>query len=71
MQAWEERYYDMQDARAEGITEGRSEVIRALIETCMELNVSREDTKERIKAKLQIDETAALDYLNLYWKEQA
>lgn len=67
MQAWEERYYDMQDARAEG----RSEVIRALIETCMDFNVSKEDTKERIKAKLQIDETAALDYLNLYWKEQA
>ncbi len=70
MQAWEERYYDMQDAKAEGITEGRSEVIRALIEMCAEIGLSRKDTEDKIKEKLQIEDAAALDYLDLYWPKQ-
>ena len=66
MQAWEERYYDMQDAKAEG----RSEVIRALIEAYAEIGLSRKDTEDKIKEKLQIEDAAALDYLDLYWPKQ-
>lgn len=80
MQAWEERYYDKQEAqeegraegRAEGLAEGRSaaiaEVIQALVETYMEYNVSREDAKQKIMCKLKLDEETASQYLEKYWK---
>lgn len=85
MQAWEERYYDKEEAReqgrkegkeegkaegrAEGREEGRSEVIRALVETCMEADFSREKTKEKMKEKLQIGEEEACRYLELCWRD--
>ena len=79
MQAWEERYYDIQEAQAEGREKGREEgrkeglskVIQALIETYAELGLPRENAKEKMKEKLQIDEAAALEYLNLYWNGQS
>ncbi|MDO4323755.1 MAG: Rpn family recombination-promoting nuclease/putative transposase [Lachnospiraceae bacterium] len=79
MQAWEERYYDKQEAqeegRAEGLAEGRAEghsaavaeMIQALIETYMEYHVSRDDAKKKIMDKLQLDEETTLQYLEKYW----
>ena len=85
MQAWEERYYDKQEAqeegraegiamgRAEGITMGRAEgiaeVVQALIETYAECGISRQDAKQKMMCKLKIDEPTALQYLEKYWEE--
>lgn len=72
MQAWEEKYYDRQEAREEGWAEGRSaaiaEVIQAMVETFMECGVSREDAKRRLISKLSLNEAAAEEYLGKYWK---
>ena len=73
MQAWEERYYDKQEAqeegRAEGIAMGRAEVVQALIETYVECGISRQDAKQKMMCKLKIDEPTALQYLEKYWEE--
>lgn len=52
----------------EGIKEGITAGIKALTETCMELGVSREETLAKLKAKFQLDEQEAEEYLLKFWK---
>lgn len=53
----------------EGKIEGRLEGIKALIETCEEFNVSKEDTLERIKEKFSLSKENAETYLEKYWEK--
>lgn len=54
----------MQQGKIEGITAG----IKALTETCRELGVSRIDTLVKIKAKFQLEEKDAEEYLSKFWR---
>lgn len=46
---------------------GREEGIRALITSCRNLNVSREDILEQLMANLSMDKAKALEYLEKYY----
>lgn len=50
----------------EGLLEGLKEGVRALIETCRELGVSKEDTESRIMLKLAVSREDAENYVNQY-----
>ncbi|MGN0141186.1 MAG: hypothetical protein ACI4AD_03100 [Roseburia sp.] len=52
---------------AEGMTTGISTGIKALIETCRELGLSREDTLLRTANKFNICKDEAEDYMAQYW----
>lgn len=71
MQAWEERYYDKQEAReegrAEGLAEGRIEGIKAVIETCRELGVSKETVMEKVLQKFEVTREEAEQLLDQNW----
>lgn len=78
MQAWEERYYDREEAReegreegiAEGKAEGIAQVVQVLIEICMEAKMAREETKQKLMQKLEIEEGEAEKYLEMYWNSE-
>lgn len=85
MQEWEEKAYWKAEARAEGREEGRAEGraegreegkaealeqgIRALIETCGELGLTRNDTLSKVMTKFSLEEDAAEAYFVKYWKD--
>ena len=50
-----------------GIEKGIKESIKALIETCKELGVSKKDTVSRIILKLSLSQKDANNYVNQYW----
>ncbi len=52
-----------------GIEKGMEAGVRALIETCMEFNASREDTLLRIVQKFSMTKENAERYLNQYWNK--
>ena len=54
----------MERGKVEGITAG----IKALTETCRELGVSRSDTLTKIKAKFQLGESDAEEYISKFWR---
>lgn len=55
------------EGHAEGLTAGLSEGIKALIETCKELGISREQTALKVKDKLPISEADLQTYMQKYW----
>lgn len=67
----EQEEIGIEKGKSEGIEtgkrEGIKEGIKALIETCKELGVSREDTESRIIMKLELPPNDAEDYVNQYW----
>ena len=71
MQTWEEYVMIKEEGRAEGRevgrAEGRAEAIRVLIETCKELKMSLEDTRNKIIEKLSLDDKEAEQLLKKYW----
>ena len=64
--------FNMEDAlevRGEEMyEEGIEKGIKALIETCMELGLSREAAGDKVKAKFAVQKEAAEKYLLEYWK---
>ena len=52
-----------------GIEKGIKESIKALVETCKELGVSKEDTKNRIILKLELSRESAESYVDQYWDQ--
>lgn len=52
----------------EGLELGRSEGIQALIETCQEFGLSREDTLSKVQDKFALEKEKAEEYLVKYWK---
>lgn len=63
MQRWEE----LAMIKEEGRVEGRVEAIRVLIETCKELKLSLEATRNKIIEKLSLDDKEADRLLKKYW----
>lgn len=66
-----------EEGRAEGREEGREEGkaealeqgIRALIETCGELGLTRNDTLSKVMTKFSLEENAAEAYFVKFWKD--
>ena len=52
----------------EGREEGRQEGIRALVESCKEFGISKENIIEKLKEKFKLDEENAQIYIEKYWK---
>lgn len=52
----------------EGLELGRSEGIRALLETCREFGLSKEDAIVKVKTKFMLDDKIAEEYFDRYWK---
>lgn len=63
MQTWEEHAM----IKEEGRLEGRMEAIKVLIETCKELKMSLEATKNKIIEKLALDDREAETLMKKYW----
>lgn len=57
------------EGRAEGRAEAITEGIQALIETCQELNISKEITFEKLIDKFSLNTPTAEAYIEKYWKE--
>jgi len=56
-----------QEGRLEGRLEGRQEGIKAFIELCQELGISKEDTLRKLQEKFALMEPAEV-YLEKYWR---
>lgn len=68
--AFEELMMEQEEIGIEkGRSEGIKESIKALIETCRELGVSKEDTESRIVLKLELSRESAEGYVNQYWDQ--
>lgn len=65
MKSWEWDAYNRKIGKEEGLEEG----IRALITSCRNLNVSREDILKQLMQNLSLDEDTALDYLDRYYQQ--
>ncbi len=62
---WQE---ERQEAREEGREEGRIEGIKAYIELCQEMGLSKEQVFHKIQEKLNLTEETAEEALEKYWK---
>ena len=63
MQLWEEKAL----VREEGIAQGIKQGVKALVETCKELGLSREDTLSQTEKKFDLIRDVAEDYLKKFW----
>ncbi len=64
-----QKYIRDQMAREDYVRdEGRMEGIQALVETCQELGLSKEETSTRLGKKIPLSETEISQYTELYWK---
>lgn len=63
MQEWEEKAYLKNEGRKEGLEQG----IKALVQICEELGLSRDDTKSRLKVKFSLSEESLEKCLMKYW----
>lgn len=65
--------YNVEDALEvrgeERFEDGLQEGVRALIETCIDLNVSREEIEKRLAEKLSLTEPQIKEAMVKYWKE--
>lgn len=50
-----------------GLEDGRKIGMKALIETCRDLEVSKEETADRVSAKFCISEEEAIEYVKEFW----
>lgn len=53
----------------QGMERGMKRGVRALIETCNEFNISKEDAKHSAMKKFELTEEQADEYVRKYWKE--
>lgn len=53
--------------RKEGMEEGIKEGVRALVNTCKEFRISKEEARERILKNFNLDAQVAEKYLNEFW----
>lgn len=56
------------DGIAKGISEGITQGIQAFVESCKELEISKESTLEKLTQKFNTSPELALEYLEKYWK---
>ncbi len=50
-----------------GIKQGLKQGIQALVETCQEIGVSKEDTIGKLSEKFGLKENKAAEQVNRYW----
>lgn len=55
------------ESRDEGLQQGRQEGVKALIETCREFGLSKDETKAKVAEKFKLKENAAEEYMGQYW----
>ena len=65
MDKLEEMFYKV--GHEDGHEEGREEGIINLIETLKELEISKEETINKLKCKYDIDDNCIDNYMNMYW----
>ena len=53
-----------EDGMEQGITQG----VKALVETCREFGLSREETLAKLQEKFELEQTVVENYLAKYWK---
>ncbi len=58
----------MEQGMKRGFERGLETGIEALIETCRELQISKEDTKDKIIGKFELGQAQAEEYIEKYWK---
>lgn len=67
--AFEELMMEQEEkGKSEGIKAGKREGIKALVETCKELGISREEAESRMIIKLKLSHEEAENYVNQFWK---
>lgn len=54
--------------REEGIIEGKKEGMRAFIELCQEIKISKDETRNKLIEKFKLQKYEAEEYLIKYWK---
>lgn len=59
----------IEEGRSEGRSEGLELGLRAMIETCQEMGLDREDTLNRVEKKMTLTREDAEGYMEEYWKE--
>ena len=73
MQAWEEKYYDRQEAREQGLEEGREEGreegLKAFIIVLVEENFEREKILEKLRVRFGLSQEEAEAYYARYSTE--
>ncbi len=69
MNAWEEKILDRQEARAEGLEEGREQGIRKMIELCHELSMPQEAAASKVAEKYQLEQEDIKAYMKQYWND--
>lgn len=57
----------IEEGKLEGKLEGITEGIKALIKTCEEFKVSREDTLERIRNNFSLSDEKAETFMEKFW----
>lgn len=67
MKSWEHDAMCREEGLQEGLQLGLREGIEALISTCQEFKLSREETVSRIREKLSLDAKTAEEYMQKYW----
>lgn len=58
----------MEDGIKKGRQEERKQGVNALITTCRELGLNREETSEILKKRFQVSSLSASEYMKEYWK---
>ena len=58
----------IKQGKEQGIEEGMKQGIKALIETCQELEMQKEETIPRLMKKFSMPEDAAEEYVGKYWQ---
>lgn len=52
----------------QGVSEGREEGVKAIIEMLQELGMSREETQTKVHDKFSASDEIVKEWLNKYWK---
>ena len=52
----------------QGVSDGREEGVKAIIEMLQELGMSREETQTKVHDKFSASEETVQEWLNKYWK---
>ena len=70
MQAWEEKIYELREAKEEGFAAGRTEGIKALIQDNLEEGVSAERIIGKLQKRCGLDEQKAKEFFERFSSER-
>lgn len=68
MKSWELEKIYREEGRQEGRQEGREDGIKALIRTCQNFKVSKEETASQIMQNFPLKQEEAEAYIQEYWE---